>query len=69
VPAPLMSEVLKLVRDKTDGREAIEFGALVREIFGKLPGEIRPVQRAVVESALDDRGFRPRHRSTMRMRG
>jgi hypothetical protein len=68
MPAPLMSEVVKLLRDKTNGRETIEFGALVREIFGKLPHEIRPIHRAVVESALDEHGFRWRARGTW-MRG
>jgi hypothetical protein len=63
VPAPLMSEVIKKVRALTDGRREIDFAFLTRQIFGRLPNEITPIRREIMQGALGDLGFRQRSRS------
>jgi hypothetical protein len=58
-----MSDVVKRVRVLTDGISETEFSFLTRKIFGRLPNEIRPIQREIMQGALADIGFRQRART------
>jgi hypothetical protein len=53
------------VRELTDGRDNVEFHWLLNQIFALPARELMPIQRAIVEAELVDRGFRYRPRSTV----
>jgi hypothetical protein len=59
------SQIAPRVRELTDGRDSVEFNWIMHQIFGVPARESMPVQRAIVESELVERGFRYRPRSTV----
>jgi hypothetical protein len=63
------SQVARRVRELTKGREQIEFGFLVKTIYGQFPSELRPIQRAIVETELTETGWFRRPRDTVWEKG
>jgi hypothetical protein len=62
------SKVGPLVRTITKGRTEVNFDAVVKQIHGVFPGDLRPIERAIVEAELDYSGFRRRSGTVMFVR-
>jgi adenine C2-methylase RlmN of 23S rRNA A2503 and tRNA A37 len=59
------TKIAPRVRELTDSREQVELNWILHQIFGAPARELMPVQRAIVEAELVERGFRYRPRSTI----
>jgi hypothetical protein len=59
------TKIAPRVRDLTNGREQVELNWILNQIFGVPASELRPIQCAIVEAELVERGFRYRPRSTI----
>jgi hypothetical protein len=59
------TKIARRVREITDGREQVELNWILHQIFALPARELMPIQRAIVEAELVERGFRYRPRSTI----
>jgi hypothetical protein len=61
----LASRVAALVRELTKARDIIEFGDLVRRIYGLPYAELKPIQREIVVAELVEIGWRKRGKESV----